>query len=451
MSTALIEAQHLEIHEAFGVGSAGPIREDGLVPLHIIRPGLGRGKGRHVYEARMLEDNAHVFKGWKMFVDHQSPEAKRAAGGLPRSVRDLGGIIKESYWDGSVPADPAKGHGQGAVIGLARPTPLIRALIETDPALVEASVSTTATGVRPTKHGGQNAWLVEGFNTKGSVDWVSLGGAGGRVAAIAEGLEESLTDEQLEREVLESMNDDELIEHIRKTRPELAAELVEAANREDIDETEEVEEVKTSIEVLTEALETPEGKDLIEALVEAKVEETFTRIAAPKLAELVEAGLEEEREMIVAEADAKANRRVELRDMRDAAHAQINETKLPDTFKAELRGRYDLVEGEPTSDLDVADDRDDKGAVTKTAAEKLKESVDAGIEAKRLQHAEIAPTAVRGQGKTATEPTDADGEKDKKDKKAETEEATTGSELTDHLLAKSGLPIDESLYEDIFA
>ncbi len=460
-TTATELGQHLDILESAEVGTAGPIRADGLVPIYVIRPGIGKGKGRHLYEADMLERNAPIFKGWKMFVDHQSAEGKRAAGGLPRSIRDLGGIIKESWWDPNVPADPEKGHGQGAIVGLARPTPLIRQLIETDPALVEASVSATATGVRPVQSGGQTAWLVEGFNPTGSVDWVSRAGAGGKVAQLAEALEESLTDEELTMELFESMSDSELIEHLKDKRPELARELLEAGDHDVTPTlTEEVEDVKTSLEVLTEALDTDEGRELVEGMIGGKVEEMFTRIAAPKLAELVEAALEEERELITAEAEAMADRKWELRDLRDAAHAQINESKLPETFKAELRGRYDLVEGDdgkptPTPGLDVADERDEKGAVTKKASEKLTEAVTADIEAKRLQHAEIAPTSVRGQGRAATEPTDDDGEKGKgkdKEKPEDTEESkvtSTGSSETDFLLQKAGVQIDESLYEGI--
>src|SRR5262252_4192953 len=79
-----------------------------LVPVHILRPCLGKGRGRHIYEADMLQENAHKFAGWRQFIDHLSPEARRAAKGLPRSIRDLGGRIVESYWDGNVPADDKK-------------------------------------------------------------------------------------------------------------------------------------------------------------------------------------------------------------------------------------------------------------------------------------------------------------------------------------------------------
>ena len=141
--TVLIEDEILEIRESLdSLDAAGleeavarrvektaaagnPVRADGLVPLYIIRPGIGRGRGKHLYEAEMLEREVAEgrFKGWKMYVDHQAPEAKKASGGLPRSIRDLGGFIKEAWWDGAVPADPDRGWGKGAVVGLAKPTP----------------------------------------------------------------------------------------------------------------------------------------------------------------------------------------------------------------------------------------------------------------------------------------------------------------------------------------
>jgi hypothetical protein len=66
----------------------GLFDEKGRVPLHIIRPGIGKGRGRHLYEARMLEEAAPTFAGWKQFLNHLSPEAKKAAAGLPRDIRD---------------------------------------------------------------------------------------------------------------------------------------------------------------------------------------------------------------------------------------------------------------------------------------------------------------------------------------------------------------------------
>lgn len=460
--------EHLTIHEAATVSVAGPMRADGLVPIHVIRPGLGRGKGRHLYEAKMLEEAAPNFRNWKMFMDHQAPEAKRAAGGLPRSIRDLGGIIKESWWDGTVPPDPERGHGQGAVVALCRPTPLVKQLIETDPALVEASISATATAVRPVQHGGQTAWLVEGLQPTGSVDWVSMAGAGGKVVQLAEALQESLTDEEEQREVMESMTDVELLAAIR-ARPDVYQHVLSEAGKpvvppkpgETLNEsTTTEEEIVNGVEALTEALATDEGKklvtDLLESVVDDRVDARFKEVAAPKLAELVEAAMEEEREVITAEAEARAGRKLAIRDMRDAAHAQITEAKLPETFKVELRARYDLVEGAPTAALDVTDEKDDAGKVVKKADDVLKEAVAADIATKRQQAADIAPTTVRGQGPTSateseetTEPElDEDG-KPKAKKKVE-EARGTGSAHSDYLFESAGVDLNEGLYEGIF-
>lgn len=483
-------AEHLEIHESAQVGVAGPVRPDGCVAIHVIRPGVGKGKGRHLYEAKMLEEHANIFRGWKMFVDHQAPEAKRAAGGLPRSIRDLGGIIKESWWDPNVPADPAKGHGQGAVVALCRPTPLVRQLIETDPALVEASISATATAVRPIQKGGQTAWLVEGLNPTGSVDWVSMAGAGGKVAQLAEALQESLTADDEAKEVMESMTDEELIEHLREERPDLYQRVIaeakkpkpaaaeeeetpdeEAAETPEDEQDEEAaaaaaaaakktpakkkpalnealtEEDEVTKEQIVEALQSEEGQ---EAIQEA-AEEAVKKIAAPKLAELVEAALEEEREVIVAEAEARADRKVALRDMRDAAHSQIEEARLPETFKRELKSKYDLVEGEPTAALDVADEKDEAGKVEKKADDVLKEAVAADIKAKQDQAAELRPTSVRGQGPAAVatvEETEATEPGKKKDEEI-TEARSTGSGHYDHLLEEAGVVVDDELYSGI--
>lgn len=156
------------------------IGADGTVNIHIIRPGVGKGRGSHLYEARMLESNAEVFKGWKMYIDHLSPEARKAAGGLPRTWKDYGGKVEESWWDGTVPADPDNGWEQGAVVARVKPFGLVQEIIEHDPEVMEASISATATGVKPQVKDGKRVWLVEGIEPKGSVDWVTEAGAGGR-------------------------------------------------------------------------------------------------------------------------------------------------------------------------------------------------------------------------------------------------------------------------------
>ena len=148
------------------------------------------------------------------------------------------------------------------------------------------------------------------------------------------------------------------------------------------------------IETLREALETDEGRQILEE----GVGNAFAAIVAPRLSELVEAALEDERELIQAEADATAQRQLQVRDLKDLAHGMIRESKLPESFQSELLERYDVVRGVPTPALDVIEDVDDEGEITASAEDKLRETVEADIARKKEQYASARPTQVRGQG-----------------------------------------------------
>jgi len=396
-----------------------------LVPVHILRPCLGKGRGRHIYEADMLQENAHKFAGWRQFIDHLSPEARRAAKGLPRSIRDLGGRIVESYWDGNVPADDKKKYGQGAVVGWSLPTPFIRELAENDPELVECSISANATGVQPRMVDGKRAWLVEGIEDRGSVDWVTEAGAGGRVVALMESAYE-----EDGMGLLESMTDEEFIAYVEEVRPHLLTEQGDGDAEDEADQgDDELEEMvarmmkrnpkltraqaeamakkalaKSSQEAAEadDTEETDMGAITPEALQEALQSEDFQSVLGPiiddRVKTLVESAVADERELIRAEARADADRQLELRDMRDAAHRQITEAKLPDAFANRAKSQFQLTETGPTPGLDVVDDVDDDGNVTKKASEKLSEAVTAAIQDQRELLAAANPTAVRGQG-----------------------------------------------------
>lgn len=428
------------------VGDNALFDVDGTIPIHIIRPGIGRGRGRHLYEAEMLAENAHKFANWKMYVDHLAPEARKAAGGLPRSIRDLGGRIVEAWWDETVPADPVRGYGQGAVVGRAKPTPFVRELIENDPEIVEASISATATGVRPIVRDGQKVWLVEGIEDRGSVDWVTEAGAGGRVAAL---LEAAHTDSDADSIVLDSMSDDDLLAYLREQRPNLsegAKMETKAENAKDTapedsaeDKAQDVAEdadaiakrvkelvakgmpekmataiaKKEAAKSVKEAADTPEveaGVELSEgdatelvsptALVEALKQSSEAQMF---VAELVEAQLSSEREAIRNEIRAEAERDIELRDLRDEAHKLIAESKLPDSWQESLRSKFDIVEGAPTDALDVVDVLNAEGEVATRAVEVLREAVAAEIASDRKRLAEAAPTRVRNQGPSEPE------------------------------------------------
>jgi hypothetical protein len=411
--------------DGFGNPVAGGVFDaQGRVPIHIIRPGIGKGRGKHLYESAMLEEAAPRFSGWKMYLNHLSPEAKRAAGGLPRDIRDSGGRVQESWWDPSVPEDTAAGHGQGAVVGMVRPVKLIRELIDDDPGLVEASISATATNVRPVTRDGQRVWLVEGINPRGSVDWVTEAGAGGRIVPL---LQESYSDqEEMDVALLESMSDDELVAHLRRERPELL--LAEAKKTEDDAEdesdggddelAEKTRELikkgmppamakKAAQKALSESTDDPRGGDVpditpeaIKAALSASPDLLTEALAANGdvqvfITSLVEAKLEQERDSIRAEARSDVDRAFELARFERTAHGLIAESKLPESWQSDLKARFSLTENRPTDALDVEDETDEDGKVVKPAIDALRESVEAAIEHERSRLREASGTRVR--------------------------------------------------------
>lgn len=361
----------LELQESLA-SRPSPLADDGTVLIHIIRPTVGKGRGKHLYKADMLQENADAFTGWKMYIDHQSSEAKKAAGGLPRSIRDLGGRIIESWWDDSVPAEGR--FAQGAVVGRVKPVGQVKRLIEEDPELLEASIRAKASGVYPEVVDGEQVWAVEGIrrDIPGSVDWVSEGGAGGRIADLIEAMVEEADE------------------------PDPADDLGEDDNTTQGDD---------SVDKLEEALRDPESgvTRAVNELIEAKA----TEIADAKLqaqAERHETELEEAREEAKAEARAESQRQLGLRDLRDEAHTLIEAASLPEKMTARLKGEYELEGSEPTTKLDRADVTDpESGAVTKTAMQELREAVQHDIEEARELAAEAAPTRVTDQGPSSTD------------------------------------------------
>ena len=387
MSAAIaLPAEALELREAASF-PASPIQEDGTVLIHVIRPGVGRGRGRHLYEADMLRDHAQVFRNWKMYVNHQSPEAKRKAGGLPRDVQDLGGRIVESWWDDKVPADPARGWGKGAVVARARPMPLVREIIEADPEIIEASINAHATSVRKHQVGGKEVLLVEGIQPQGTVDWVTEAGAGGRVVALMESAWDDMTGETA---LLESLDDSEVVEHLRLTRPHLGVFGKPPEGGGD-----EVAEPLTT-ESLVEALTSEEGQyalaDSLRPVVERAVQEAMPL--------LLESAVESVAERARLEATADSRRAMRLRDMQEAAHRLIESSSLPSGWKDDLKAEFGMVEGRPTALLDQIDEVDGEGYVVKRAEDTLRETVMERIQHSKTRLAEAAPIRVRGQGPT---------------------------------------------------
>jgi hypothetical protein len=69
------EQQNLQIIEAPG---GGLFNADGTVDIVIARPCAGRGQGGHIFEADMLQREHPKLRGLSVFVNHDSPIARKA-------------------------------------------------------------------------------------------------------------------------------------------------------------------------------------------------------------------------------------------------------------------------------------------------------------------------------------------------------------------------------------
>jgi hypothetical protein len=417
-----------------------PAQPPGTELLQIIRPGIGRGRGRRYYSPNVLRESARLFSGKRMFLNHETDKQRRERESLPRRVEDLGGRIVEAWWDGSVSSDNR--FEQGAVFGWVKPVGVAKQLIDEDPEIMEASISALATSIQPGRIKGQSCTIVEGIRpTPITVDWIAgEGGAGGRL----------LTEAAEEEAVLESMADQEIEEYLERERPGLLEALREDANGDSgggNHNRREDDMAELSPEVLSEALASDEGKQAIATAVKEALAGVEFGSDPDEVKRLVEAEVSERVDLAKIDASAEFDRKVELRDMRDKAQTLVREAKLHPLLAKQIEERYTLAEdGEPSPALNIGPDTDDEGNVTKPALEKLAEAVTTEIEDARKLQADLRPTQVRGQGRAASpvvreNATNGDsGDGDKK----ETPKAkpTTGSPLTDELLEESGFKPD---------
>lgn len=421
--------------------AVSPIAADGTVMMHIIRPGIGKGQGRRYYGPQMLAENAAVFTGKRMFIDHETAGERRARGHLPRTASKLAGRILESHWDGSVP--PTERFEQGAVVAKVRLLRNVREVVEDDPEILEASINALATKVTPGQMKGQSVAIVEGIRPDPiTVDFIAgEGGAGGRIL-----LEAAYEEYDHEAALIETMTDEEFQEWMAAERPGLLEALRESS---DTDRHEE-DRVEITSEALVEALTSDEGKVALSAALQEALQEVRPGLDESAIAQLVESRVEariaEERDLLRLDAATVSNRRIELSDMRTQAHALIESSQLHPTLKTRLKSNYALTEsGLPSAALDVTAETDDDGVVTRSAREILEATVTEEIkDSLSLQASLAAPTRVRGQGRMQLV---ASGDErlqeaagGSEDGKSQTRRSRpgTGSPLTDSLLQKAG-------------
>lgn len=380
-----------EAAELIGLAEGDNQTQPGAVLVHLIRPCVGKGKGRHVYEAKMLQEHAESghFDDWPMFIDHESPEARRKQGGLPRSIRDLGGRVVRTWWDPTIEADSERGLGQGAVVAEALPVPFMRDLIAHDPKLANVSINTFATGVKPVQRGGKTAYLVEGFAPTGSADWVTKAGAGGRVVELLEAFDTGEGSESEDYSLLESIPDEAVLEWLREQRPAVVESLTTKSQPATGDDNQEVDEMDKAevAEAAIEAITSDEGKAaLAEAVVETVegvVKDTLKTVL-PTAMSAVATTIEEQARAAVG-AETRRGRLVE------GARTRIEAAKLPELFEADLKSRFAEINPEDKTDPE-------SGEVTESAEQQVETLVDAAITAAKAQISSINPTAVSENG-----------------------------------------------------
>lgn len=462
-----------------------PAQPPGTRLLQVIRPGIGRGRGTRYYSPGMLAENARVFTGARMFRNHLTETERKKLEGLPRPIEQLGGRLMESWWDGSdrFPADDR--HEQGAVLAWMKPVRRIAEMIDDDPELIEASISALATNVKPGRVNGKAVTIVEGIQAKPiSVDWVTEGGAGGKVLTEAAEQEEA---------VLESMDDEEVLGYLERERPGLLEAVKATANDPDGDGDDDSDEINSraaahlkkgksrkealalarqeiadaknettegaempdgiTAEALTEALSTDEGQaalapvltPLIESALASYVPEGYVK--ADELDKLVDAKLSESADLIRIEARGDMERQIEVRDMAAKAASLIEGAKLHPSLTKRLKAQFALSEsGDPTDALNIGAEVDGEGNVVKRPIDRLVEAVNAEIDDARTLMGDLRPTRVRGAGAAKlqesaarSKETDKDDERQPEDKRErETVSTTTGSTAADELLESAG-------------
>ena len=380
-----------QIQESSRIVEAAPGSRE--VVIDIIEAGMGNARDRRVYESKMLEENAAVFANAQMFVDHLPPEVERKMKGLPRSIRDLTGRIKESWWD------PKGGpNGRGSVKGRATiAAPWLWDLVENDPDLVAVSINALGRTRPAVGPDGKPAHMVEAITSCQSVDWVAAAGAGGRIVGFleshyaTEGQDVAIDWEALSVEDLRA-NRPDLVDNIEEdfanAIDEIEAALVaDAENTDQADGGETAETVSDDTESedapVADASEGDESEDdgaVAETadepeLVGAVESMTFTY-------DEVKAVLAEAAEILEKEIEAKYAERDRVRENRLLVSEMLAESGLPDLSQSAIKQDFDDFSGDVDS---------------------LKESIKESIKTKRQELSAASRRGVRGLGPTVVD------------------------------------------------
>lgn len=341
----------------------------------IIRPCQSKGKSikgyQPIYEPRMLAENAGVFSGWQMFLDHVSEELAEAFAQFlqekGRSAKELGGRLLKTWYDPelALEADEENGHRKGGVVGELIPYKPVREMMEDDPFALAVSINAWPTAARigrPSWDSTKKGAVIEGIRSKpqGSVDFVPRAGAGGRYLtenATAEEVRSAVSllesaysasrdgdpDHDEERPVKKKLSEMSS-EEIAKLTP---AALNEALAQDNPTLAEKLNETATTTPAAVAEADTPITKaDLDRALTEQRT------VLAEEFSESTKSAEELAEEIV--------NERERLRELATFAESKIAEVEkngLPGDYANELRKNYMLTAAGPTGGIVVSEEQ----------------------------------------------------------------------------------------------
>jgi hypothetical protein len=384
---------------------------EGSVKLAVIRPCVSKGKKVRglppIYTEEMLAENAGVYSGWLMYMDHMTAKMREALQELlsegSRSIRDLGGRVLRSWYDPNYTSgwDAQRNYKPGAVMAEALPQPLTRAMIETDSKILNVSHNCWPSGAVVGTKWGQKGAIIDGIRStpEGSVDWVPRGGAGGQLAEAE--LEEF---DRVAVSVLRRAYDsgpvttwaditdpNALVEEIKSNAPH----LLESLGGED--------KLRDAISGKSEP-PPPSGDKLSKAEVKEMISEALREQADDDDTDPHEIAKD-----IVAEREGQ-------KELAEYAHALIEGAGLTEDWERDLKLRYAVLPSGPSQAIRLVEDAasadDDKSArdVLKEAierdlrhAQKLIESVGGRVRVKGLSTSKPDDNADAPKPKAKTE------------------------------------------------
>jgi DNA-binding protein YbaB len=343
----MAESEHGVVMEAERFSEAAmtsPTSKTRELTVTIIKPGFNKSKSRF-YMPKAIRETGHVFKGAKVFINHQTKaeEAARPEGRVQDWAGTLTGDVYEAA-DGSLKSK--------CVVHHAETIKTLDALKEAGK-LGEMGMSIRAAGVQtPATVQQVKTLMVEAFVVCKSVDMVTFPGAGGKVDSMAESDgQHILTEAELEAVFSESeANDIDLmpLSILRERRPDLVQSITKEV-RESINMEKTVEQLQAELKESQEA--TKKAQDAL-TLVESTGKKSAVKTELDS--QLKESGLPEVSQKRIRAQFAEATEVTGIKEAVEAEKTYLKEAGI--AVKPGVRGLGEMREaGDPAAKQTRAD------------------------------------------------------------------------------------------------